>query len=142
MRKPKSMTDQTARRIKEAAQMRVEGQTWDQIAKVYQYSTGPVARKTLTSFHVTEWRAAYEEARAVYLDEIEGEALLTQRALMRPTHWVRGEERETPLQIRQSAAHSLLSHCRQLRAQKIELGGTDGEPMTIVIHEAVKPKEG
>ena len=138
---PRKMTEQTKQKIKDAAQLRIEGQTWDQIAKVLLYKTALSARLVMTQDHPEAWRAAYETARATYLDEIEGEAILTQRMLMRPTHTVKGEERETPLQIRQSAAHSLLSHCSKLRAQKVELAGAMGEPITIQICQAVKPEE-
>jgi len=126
---PRKMTSQTSQRIKDAAQMRIEGQTWNQIAKAYQYESRQAAEVALTQEHPEAWRAAYETARATYLDEIEGEALLTQRMLMRPTYTVNGEEHETPLQIRQSAANSLLNckHLRTQRAALIAIGQMDNQ---------------
>ena len=111
-------TKTTKDRIKEVAALRVEGVPWAQIAKRFGYASQETACKCMTYDHADLWRAEYERARALYLDDVESEALLTQRALLRCDD----------LRIRQSAAHSLLAHCAKLRAQKVELSGPDGGP--------------
>jgi len=95
--------------IKLAARLRVEGNSWKQIAPRIGRSSDLSAR-SITQEHKELWRSEYEQARALYLDEVEGEAILTQRSLLRST-----DER-----VRQMAAHSLLNHCRQLRPTKLE----------------------
>ena len=120
-------------RIKAVARLRVEGATWASIATRYGYKQSDSARQSLTLKYPDRWRTAYELARALYLDEIEGEAVLTQRELLRPTRIVKRLDRKTgetteervdnPLDIRQRAAHSVLAHCAKLRAQKVELTG-------------------
>jgi len=122
-------TTQTTDRIKEAVALRVQGESWAKIATRYGYKNENSAMHMLTQEYPDLWRTEYELARAKYLDEIEAEALLTQRQLMRPFH----ADGKTPRseQIRQSAAHSLLNHCRQLRAQKIEMTGSGGGPMAV-----------
>lgn len=122
-------TQQTLDRIKEVAKMRIEGMSWAKIAVKYGYKNEASADSTLTQEHPDLWRSEYELARAKYLDEVEAEALLTQRQLMRPMM----TDGKTPRseQIMQSAAHSLLNHTRQLRAQKIEMTGSGGGPMTV-----------
>ncbi len=96
---------QSMRRIKEAAQMRVEGATWEVIAVRYSYANAKCAKNFLQGRYQDLWRSEYEIARATLLDGVEAEALLTQRDLLRAT-----DDR-----IRQSAAHSLLAHCAKLR---------------------------
>ena len=121
-------TGQTVARIKDAARRRVEGQSWSVIAEYYGYKRAQSACNTLTSEHPTLWRDAYEKARALWLDEIEATAVLTQRDLLKSA-----DER-----VRQSAAHSLLNHCRQLRAQKIELTGDLTHRSTTDLIEAAR----
>jgi len=110
-------TKETKTRIKEAAQLRVGGMSWDNVAAKYGYKNARSASWTLTQMHPDLWRLEYEAARELYLDEIEAEAALTQRQLLR----------HEDARIRQMAAHSLLNHCRSLRAQKHEVtvGGTE-----------------
>jgi hypothetical protein len=123
-------TSQTLQRITEVAKLRVEGIAWAQIATRYGYENQDSARTTLTQMHHEQWREAYERARELYLDEVESEATLTQRALLR----------SQSEQIRQSAGHNLLHHCRQLRAKKIELSGAlrhDVTQKTLTPEEAV-----
>ncbi len=115
-------TTKTTTRIAEVAALRVNGSSWDTIAKQYGYKNRDTAFRTLTRMHKDLWRAEYETARALYLDEIEAEASLTLRQLLRSD-----DDR-----IKQQAAASLLAHCAKLRAQKIELTGADGGPVVKV----------
>ncbi len=108
-------------KIERVAHLRVTGVTWAVIAKQFGYTNDDSARIALTHKHSDVWRAEYELARAKYLDEVEAEALLTQRSLLRSD-----DDR-----VKQAAAHSLLNHCRQLRAQKIEMTGSGGGPMAV-----------
>jgi regulator of protease activity HflC (stomatin/prohibitin superfamily) len=121
-------TAETKDRIKEAAKLRIEGASWAVIATKYGYSDGDSARKMLAGMYPELWRGEYEKARELYLDEMEAEAVLTQRALMRPFRTVRkpdGTEVVQTLepQLNQSAAHSILAHAARLRSQKIEVKG-------------------
>ena len=121
-------------RIKEVAKLRVEGATWAVIATRYGYKHNQSARQSLTLKYPVLWRDEYELARALYLDEIEGEAILTQRELIRPTRIVTHHDPDTgaeteervdnPLDMRQRAAHSILAHCAKLRARKVEVTGS------------------
>ena len=125
-------TSETSQRIKEAAKLRVEGASWEKIAILYQYKNADSARKTLQGEHPELWREAFEHARSLYLDEIESEALLTQRDLIRPHKETKdGIKVERDERIRQSAAHSLLVHSSRMRAQKIEVTGQGGGPVTF-----------
>ena len=116
-------TDETIEKIKRACELRVQGETWDRVANMLhrefpcRYASGEVCRNTLMAQHRALWQREYERARETYLDSVESEAVLTQRALMR----------DDDNRIRQMAAHSLLNHCRGLRAQKHEVtvGGTE-----------------
>jgi hypothetical protein len=121
-------TAETTERIREAAKLRVEGMSWERVAQHFRYANADAARVTLTQAHPELWRAEYERARELYLDDMEAEAILTQRALMRPFRSVRkpdGSEIVQTIepQLNQSAAHSILSHAARLRAQKIEVKG-------------------
>ena len=106
-------TAETLDRMRTVAQLRVEGATWDAIAEKFGYKHGDSACSTITQGNKAEWQAIYEEVRADLLDTVEAEALLTQRSLLRSA-----DER-----VKQAAAHSLLNHCRQLRAQQINITG-------------------
>jgi hypothetical protein len=117
----------------------VEGLSWDKIALQYGYKNGVSARKTLQGMHPALWREAFEQARSLYLDEIESEALLTQRDLIRPHKENKdGSKIERDERIRQSAAHSLLVHSARMRAQKLEISGPQGDPLTIAQCQADK----
>ena len=112
-------TKATKGRIKSVAVLRTEGVSWAEIAKRFKYASADSACKQMTWEHADLWREEYERARALYLDDVESEALLTQRQLLRCDD----------LRIRQSAAHSLLAHCAKLRAQKLEVSGPGGVPL-------------
>ena len=121
-------TSETSGRIKKAAKLRVEGASWEKIAIRYRYKTADSARKTLQGEYPDLWREAFEHARELYLDEIESEALLTQRDLIRP---VRADDSPRDERIRQSAAHSLLVHAARMRAKKLEISGPGGGPVSL-----------
>lgn len=117
---------QTSRRIKEAARMKVEGATWAVVALKFGYSSADTCKKTLSqTIHLEEWRAAYEEARADRLNDIEVGAILTQVELSQRYVTVPAYEHipekvfENRDQIRQAAAHSLLAHCAKLKAKEV-----------------------
>ena len=135
-----SITADTCDHINRAVRLRVEGLTWNDVAQALHYADGESARNTLQTQHRAEWNAAYEEAREKYLNEIESEAVLTQRSLMRPyrkvtTHDGKVEIQALEASLNQSAAHSLLNHTRQLRAQKHEISGPGGAaiPLGLVL---------
>jgi len=113
-------TKGTKERIKEVASLRVQGWTWRQVAKKYQYKNENTATVQLTQIHKDLWRKEYEAARVHRLDEVESAALKSQFYLM---DHARSEY------VRQMAAHSILAHTAKLRGQKIELTGKDGAPL-------------
>jgi hypothetical protein len=122
--------------------MRVEGATWAQVSANFpgEYSTAESCGDMLAREHKPDWEAAYELARSLYLNECEAEAVLTQRSLMRSYRNITKPDGTTELQaieasLNQSAAHSLLNHTRQLRAQKVELSGPGGGaiPLGVVL---------
>ncbi len=124
-------TSETLTRIKNAAQMLVEGASWAGIAKLYGYANADSAHSMLAQGYPEIWRKEYEDARTKYMAEVEAEAALTQRALLRPFRQYvnpNGEQaiQAVPVQVSQSAAHSLLSHATKDRAQKLEVSGPGG----------------
>jgi len=121
-------SSESSTRIKKAAVLRVESATWAKIAKRFGYKNAESARKMMTGKYPDLWREEYEKARALHLDEIESEALLTNRELLRP---LKKDGSERGERVRQSAAHSLLAHSAKLRAQKIEIAGNKGGPIAI-----------
>lgn len=121
-------TVQTVQRIKDAAKRRVDGQSWSAIAERYGYKDAHAACNVLTGEHPDEWRKAYEKERTLWLDELEAAAGQTQRELLTSE-----DDR-----VRQSAAHSLLHHCRQLRAHKIEVKGDLTHRSTTDLIEAAR----
>jgi len=129
-------TRQTVERIKEVAKMRIEGATWKVIANVYGYSTEGTARQTLTQEHPDLWKEEYEKARELYLNQIEAEAILTQRSLMQSRRKIKTEKgeryQEIDPELNQKAAHSLLAHTAKLRAQKHEISGLPTELKIIL----------
>jgi hypothetical protein len=128
-------TAETQAKLEQAARLRVEGATWEVVAgRLGGYSSGDSARKTLAGHHPELWQAAMERAREEYGPQVEAEAILTQRELMRPTRQVYDEHGKpvvntdgTPKmqardeRVRQSAAHSLLNHASRTRRQQIEM---------------------
>jgi len=141
-------TSKTLERITQVARMRVDGASWRVIATKYGYKNEASACTMMTQEYPKLWKAEYEAARAVRLNELEIEAVQTQRELIRPyrTKQVISEEGkltektvaiENPLPIRQSAAHSLLNHTRQLRAQKVEISGPNGGPMEMSLEDRI-----
>ena len=146
------LSKQVQRRIKLAARMQIEGNTWAQIAPHIGRRNENTARH-ITAEHPEEWREAVTEAREAYLGSVEAEALLTQRELTRPLKPMRdesGQQRQNPdgsamLQerdekIRQSAAHSLLAHTAKLYAQKVTIdatvnGGVDQDAVAQRVEE-------
>ncbi len=112
-------TEHTKQQIKRMAILRVEGNSWAQIAALPDITRNTdITARAVTQEYPDEWRQAYEEPRFLFLDEIEAEAALTQRQLLRSA-----DDR-----VKQSAAHSILHHCRSLRAQKVELSGSVSIP--------------
>ena len=96
------------------ANLRVQGTSWAAIAKKFRYSNSDSARKAITGNHPDVWRTAYEEARDRFLDEVEAEAVLTNRELIRP---IRDDGERRDERIRAMAARALQDHAAKLRAQ-------------------------
>lgn len=128
----------TVTRTRRAARMLVRGATWRQVAGCLGYRDEHTARKRLVYERAELWWQEYDAARALYADEIEAEADVTQRELMRHQYVKRDpngepvldEEGNTVLvdvapNVRQSAANSIKSHAAKLRAQKLEPGRGD-----------------
>lgn len=131
-------TSETLARITAATRLLVEGATWAGIAKLYGYASADSACSMLSQSYPEIWRAEYEIARTKYMAEIEAEAALTQRALLRPYRPYTDRDgnpaiQDVPVQVSQSAAHSLLSHAVRDRAQKHEISGPGGGPALIGI---------
>lgn len=136
-------TSETVARITDAAKMVVEGAGWAQIARKYGYANEDSACTMLTQAYPDLWHAEYERSRTQYMAGIEAEAALTQRALLRPFRTYTDKDgkqavQEVPVQVSQSAAHSLLSHAVKDRAQKHEISGPGGGmiPLGIVLDAA------
>jgi len=121
-------TTRTTTRIKEAARRRVEGASWAQIAGHYGYANANSAQHTLTQEHPDLWKAELELAWDTYWSEIESEALLTQRELLRPQ---RGDGTPRDERVRQMAAHSLLATGARRRAQRVRLEDGEGDRLDL-----------
>ena len=134
MLKTGGMTPETGDKIKEGARLRSIGESWGRIATRLGYANGESARKVLAGMYPDLWRTEFELARGLYLDVIEGEAIVTQRELLRATRIVSKidpktgkpvkESKDNPLDIRQRAAHSVLAHCAKQRASKVQVVGS------------------
>ena len=124
----RQITKKMRKKLSAVAQMRVEGASWGIVATKYGYKTAESARVAITDIHPELWRELYEDTRAKYLDQMEAEAVLTQRELLRLDQIEKGKDvpPSDVHRIRQSAAHSLMNHAARLRAQKIELKGNFG----------------
>lgn len=120
-------TTGTTERMGEVARLRVEGVSWRDIAAKYGYENENSAQHMMTQEHKAEWRKIYEDMRALLLDDVEGEATLVGRKLLRS----QSED------IQQRAVGTLLNHCSKLRAQKVEVQGVAGGiPIAIVLDAA------
>jgi len=121
-------TQRTQGRIRQIARLRVEGTTWAQIATRFGYSDFNSACSTVTGEHPDLWKAELELAWDTYWSEIESEALLTQRELLRPQR-VDGTPRDE--RVRQMAAHSLLATGARRRAQRVRLEDGEGDRLDL-----------
>ena len=123
----------TLKLLQAAVVMRVHGMTWAQIAPKMRRKNEDSARKIQTEYPET-WKREYGAALEKYHDEMESEASLVMRELLRPigpVYDTRGRpavdgEGQPVMQqrdekVRQSAAHSLLNHARQSRVQKLNI---------------------
>lgn len=139
----KTPTKETKQRIKKVALSRVEGMPWATVARRYGYKDANAAQSTITGGHPDLWRAEYEKARTNHLDEVEAEAMLTQRELLRPFQTIKdktGKEIEIlrDEKIRQAAAHSLLNHTSRQRSMKVDVTHTTDQEQMQVYMDALQ----
>lgn len=129
-------------RINQAAVMRTEGKTWDEIAPAIGRADGKNARQ-ITQEYPDHWRLAFESHCAELLTTFVGEAIRTQRGLLRlATPWRDPETGKLvypdtrSMQLAQSAAHSLLHHAVALQTRRVEISGPGGGPISTSAEEA------
>jgi len=113
--------------IQQAAELRVQGNTWEQCAQHIDKQPDTIRGWQYT--HTEKWNNALLAAIDSGLGTLEHEALTTIRQL------IRNAKTETN-QLK--AAKALLRHSRELRGtkQKIEHSGPDGGPIEHEVSEA------
>ena len=116
--------------IIQAARLRCEGATWEDVAVAVGRAHATV--RSWPAKRPGEWYPALSAMLSEMMPEGEREAVHVLRQGLRDE---RGDER------RKSAA-ALLRHIRECRAKSIEIGGLGGGGITIQIMPAVKPAEG
>lgn len=147
---PKDNTE----KIKLAARLRVEGNSWTIIAKHIGRANEDSAQHIIHEYP-EEWKAAYAYAYAMYLDEIEAEASVTERELMRPLRRlytgegkVKTDEHGYPVMVardeklRDSAANHLLVHASKMRVAHINVHHTGETTGKLVLSlETFDPRD-
>ena len=126
-----------------AAEMRVRGNSWEEIAKAIGRKTADSARH-LPREYPAEWAAAFEGAYDELMPEVEAESILVLRENLRPLMPLRnaqgihmqddeGHLLYTPRPGRTivGSGKALLEHVRRSKAKRIELTGAGGGPIAV-----------
>ena len=108
-------TYETYVRIKAVAKLRTEGWTWRRIAEKYGYKNENSARATLCE-HPEVWRKEYEQARSIWLDEIEAKAgkARTEEDRERPRQMIREAMFQDDVVLTQAKSGNLV-RCPRLK---------------------------
>jgi len=128
--KPKHTPEMVAK-ITAIARDRIEkAMSWEQCAKVHGYKSGnSITACVMSAQYLGLWHEKITAARQEFNDPLESEAILTQRQLMRPFREItmpNGDKvtQMIPPQVNQSAAHSVMNHCRSQRAHQVTIDAT------------------
>ncbi len=125
-------TSQTSRKIKLAAKLIIQGNSWEFIAPRIGRNGADSARR-ITQEYPAEWKEAKDKAYEENIDSFEAEGILTKRQLMRLGMNRKKGPTLSQQRIRDTASTAVLSHARGLRAQHINLHhDVDVENRTII----------
>ena len=144
---------ETSEKIKLAARLRVGGNSWTVVAKHIGRKNEDSAQHIMDE-NPEEWKAAYAYAYAMYLDEIEAEAGVTERELMRPLRYLYTSDGKVKHEngypvvvardekLRDSAANHLLVHASKMRVAHINVHHTGETTGKLVLSlETFDPRD-